>query len=152
MCQRSHHTLLHLDDDRDAPMTAERRSVTEVTFTCGCDLTAINPAFRRCKQSTTSRSGTPADLPDTGDDSRGYHDASKNMLDSGSSTSFIMKRLARCLQLRRKNRSVQIAGLAVPCTIPYHTRLPLESLGYHAREIEGLLTNPEKWKQLYFLS
>ena len=82
VCQRPHHTLLHLDDDEDAPdapTTAGRAQSTEVTLISGCDVRVIDPAFACCKPSTTQVSGGPHDLPGKGHDFTGYHDAGKSV-------------------------------------------------------------------------
>ena len=136
VCQRPYYTLLHLGNDKDAPWTtAGSRSpprshwppaaMSEQSTLCSH---IANHQWRQGQVMVMTCQAlvmTP--------EWRTMQE--RAMLDSASLTSFIMERLAQCLWLCHENQHIQIAGIFC------HTSFVLESPGYDAREIDGLLTN-----------
>ena len=94
-CQKSHHTLLHVDlgaEPSASPTTpATNMSVNASTGTA-------NSLLMTCCVLSQSSDGVSID--------------SRALLDSASSTSFVSERLAQALRLPRSHREAQIHGVA----------------------------------------
>ncbi len=118
MCQKPHHTLLHIEDNVGSPSPpAGGRTGTSVLTTSSTPTITLTPTISSAPITTHATTGIKPDLllmtcrvmvesPD------GPMMEARAILDSGSSASFISERSAQCLHLPRSTQNTRITGVA----------------------------------------
>ena len=98
-CQKSHHTLLHLDTANEGTPAGPTTNPSEISIpSCAARGIASNSLLMTCR--------VRIDTPD------GSTVEARGLLDSASSASFISERLAQSLCLHRTPQSARISGVA----------------------------------------
>ena len=106
MCQKPHHTLLHLEDKTPPvpPSGATQSDASSSTNTSTSVLSHATTGLKSDLLLMTCR--VLVESPD------GFQAEARALLDSGSSASFVSERLAQSLHLPRSGQNTRISGVA----------------------------------------
>ena len=119
VCQKPHHTLLHLEGRSSMPSSLPTAATADVAVstTSSPPMTSSASVSPLAPISTNAAVGIKSDLllmtcRVLVESSDGSTMEARAILDSGSSASFVSERLAQCLHLPRSSQNTRITGVA----------------------------------------
>ena len=149
VCQKPHHTLLHVESRDPAPETEAR---TDVTCSYAAAKLRANTLLMTCRVLIVAPDGSSVEV--------------RALLDNASTASFVSERLVQSLSLPRTNQSIRVSGIggiSHKAPIQSITSFRIKSVRSSSRAFEvdaviiprvscDLPTNPisfdSKWKHL----
>ena len=127
-CSNPHHTLLHNEDHRKDQPSNQSRSTSSIPSQISVNTVAevsSNTLLMTCRIRISAPNGSSIEA--------------RALLDSGSSTSFISKRLAQLLRLECKKRNITISGvgdLSSKSSVQSITKFSISPINSSASSIE----------------